>query len=141
MLVRNALLATCILVFGHSTSIAQESCALTVGRLIADGKTQELAELFTNPVKVVDSLKRVTDSLGKVTDIQLVSTPRFRKFTRVSVRTTDLLPSEKYEGYWINAHSHALGPLQFHVARKLETDCKILALHVDTAQSVAMPVQ
>jgi hypothetical protein len=121
--------------------LAQESCGLTVGRLIADGKTKELAALFTNPAKVVDSLKRVTDSLGKVTDMQQVSTPRFDKFTRISVRSTDLLPSEKYEGYWIDAHSQTLGPLQFHIARKLESDCEILALHVDTAHSSVMPAQ
>jgi hypothetical protein len=121
--------------------MAQESCGLKVGRLIADGKTKELAALFANPAKVVNSLLRVTGSLGKVTDIQLVSTPRFEKFTRISVRSTDLPTSEKYEGYWINAHSRALGPLQFHVARKLETDCEILALHVDTAQNAAVPAQ
>lgn len=102
--------------------------------LLAGGKTKELAALFSNQSEVAEPLQRLVESLGKVTNIQEVATARFAQHKRISIKSKDLPPSYKSQGYWINARSETLGALQFHIARAPESTCRLLALHMDVAK-------
>lgn len=117
-----------------SNAIAKESCGIHAAGLLASSKTKELATLFANPSEVLGPLQRMAESLGKVTGIQEATTARFAQHTRISIQAKDLPDSYTYQGYWINAHSESIGPLQFHIASAPESDCRLLALHVDTAK-------
>lgn len=123
-----------LLIAAASGAAAEESCGMRAASLLAGGKTKELAALFANQSEVVEPLQRMAESLGKVTNVQEVSTARFTQHKRVSIQSKDLPPSYKYQGYWINASSETLGALQFHIAHALESDCRLLALHMDTTQ-------
>ena len=112
--------------------MAEESCGMHAVRLLASGKTQELAALFANPSELVEPLQRMADRLGSVTNLQEVPTARFAQHQRISIQSKDFHPFN-YQGYWINANSAALGALQFHIARAPESACRLLALQLDTA--------
>jgi hypothetical protein len=132
MPVRNAL-SVIFFVVGSSAAVAEESCGMHAVSLLAGGKTEELASLFSNQSEVVEPLQRMVESLGKVTSIQEVATARFAQFKRISIQTKDLPTSYKSQVYWINARSETLGVLQFHIDRAPESTCKLLALHMDVA--------
>jgi hypothetical protein len=121
------------LVAAASGAAAEESCGMHAVSLLAEGKTEELAALFTIQSEVVEPLQRTVESLGKITNIKAASTARFARHKRISIQSKDLPPSYKYQGYWINARSERLGALQFHIARAPESACRLLALHMDTA--------
>ena len=133
MLFRNALWVI-FFVVGSSAAVAEESCGIHAVSLLAGGKTKELAALFSQQSDVVEPLLQMVESLGKVTNIQEVATARFAQYKRISIQSKDLPPSYKYQGYWINASSETLGALQFHIARAPESNCRLLALHMDFAQ-------
>ncbi|TXT34552.1 MAG: hypothetical protein FD135_5267 [Comamonadaceae bacterium] len=117
-----------------SNAIAKESCGIHAAGLLASGKTKELAALFANPSEVAEPLQRLAASLGKVTGIQEATTARFAQHKRISIQSKDLPASYAYQGYWINADSESIGPLQFHIANTPDSDCRLSALHVDTAK-------
>lgn len=117
-----------------SNAIANESCGIHAAGLLASGKTKELAALFANPSELAEPLQRMAESLGKVTGIKEETKARFAQHKRISIQSKDLPASYAYQGYWINADSDAVGPLQFHIASSPDSDCKLLALHMDTAK-------
>jgi hypothetical protein len=111
---------------------ANESCGLQAARLLAAGKTAELATLFAQPSELAAPLQRALENLGQLSELQEVASARFAQHQRVSIGASDLPASYHYHGYWINAVSSSAGPLQFHIASVAEASCKLLALHIDT---------
>lgn len=75
----------------------------------------------------------MADYLGKISDVQQTSQPRFVKHKRLSIQSKELPEDYKYDGYWINALSDKVGPLQFHFGREPGSTCKLLVVHVDVA--------
>ena len=112
-------------------TLAADSCGFRAAGLLSSAKTQELAALFADPAEVVKPLQRMADYLGKISDVQETSKPRFAKHKRVSIESKELPVDYKYDGYWINALSDKVGPVQFHFGRVPGSTCKLLAMHVD----------
>ncbi|MFZ6748860.1 hypothetical protein [Undibacterium sp. Ren11W] len=111
---------------------ANESCGLQAARLLAAGKTTELAAWFAQPSELALPLQGQLENLGQLSELQEVASARFAQHQRVSIGATDLPASYHYQGYWINAVSSTAGPLQFHIASVGQASCKLLALHIDT---------
>ncbi len=112
-------------------TLANSSCGLHAAGLLSSGKTQELSALFAEPPEVVAPLQSMVNDLGKISDVQESSKPRFAQHKRVSVQAKNPAASLQYHGYWINALSEKLGPVQFHFASAPGSACKLLAVHLD----------
>jgi hypothetical protein len=120
------------LLIASSCALAKESCGLQAAKLLAGGKTTELAALFTNPTELTAPLQQLAQSLGKVTDMHEESTAQFAQHKRISIQTKDIPATYPYQGYWISARSKKIGLLQIHIASAPDSVCRLLALHVDT---------
>lgn len=112
-------------------TLAGDSCGLRAASLLSSAKTQELAALFADSAEVVKPLQRMADYLGKISDVQETSKARFAKHKRLSIQSNELPVDYKYDGYWINALSDKVGPVQFHFGREPGSTCNLLAMHVD----------
>lgn len=125
------LLLLCALLAVPLDTLASDSCGLHAVGLLSSGKTQELAELFANPSEVVAPLQSMVAYLGKISDIQETSKPRFAKHKRTSIQVEDLPARHPYGGSWINALSEKVGVVQFHVGSAAGSTCKLLSVHLD----------
>lgn len=111
--------------------LANDSCGPHAAGLLSSGKTQKLAELFADPSEVVAPLQSMAAYLGKISDVQETSKPRFAKHKRLSIQTKDLSAAHPYRGYWINALSENVGPVQFHIGGAPGSTCKLIVVHLD----------
>jgi hypothetical protein len=92
---------TVVCLFVSTVALADDSCALSSVKLVAEGKHELLAVRFKNPTTVVAQLKELTDKSGGLSGLELVNGPRFKEFRRFSVGISE--PS--YTGYWVNVTS------------------------------------
>jgi hypothetical protein len=120
---------TVVCLFLSASALADDSCALSSVKLMAEGKHELLAERFNNQTAVVAQLKELTAKSGGLSGLELVNGPRFKEFRRFSVGIFE--PS--YTGYWVNATSERLGRVQFHVALAPQAKCELQALSLDYA--------
>ena len=114
-------------------TLAGDSCGLHAAGLLSSAKTQELAALFADSDEVVKPLQCMADYLGKISAVQETSEAGFAKHKRLSIQSKQLPVDYKYDGYWINALSDKLGPVQFHFGRESGSTCKLLVVHLDVA--------
>lgn len=128
---RTSILFTLFLSFTVSAH-ANDSCGMRAAKLLAAGEPDSMAELFANDAKILVPLKSLADQVGELKNLKEVSAPRFPKHKRLTVQAADSAKSVNYIGYWINAESDKIGPVQLHVATASNEKCKLLALHIDS---------
>ena len=111
---------------------ASQPCALDVAQLLADKKIPEAAAKFVgNRVTAEDGIRSLIEKIGSLTNIQLVTKPAFEQHRRISTVASGL--PEKYDhlGYWVDATSSKLGPVQIFIAAKAGEQCQLYAVHID----------
>lgn len=111
---------------------ANDSCGMRAAKLFASGDTHPLAALFAKDAEILIPLKALADQVGELKNLKEVSTRRFSKYRRLTVQPSDTKKSFSYIGYWINAESGKIGPVQLHIAAEPNEECKLLALHIAT---------
>lgn len=113
---------------------AEDSCGLKATKLLAEGKVEELSALFVDGQDVAPAVKTLTASVGKLSGIREVASPRAGESRRLSVQTrvAGALDKHKYWGAWFNVDSELLGASQVHVARAIGPECSLVGLYVDT---------
>ena len=113
-------------------AIASQPCALDVAQLLADRKIPEVAAKFVgNRVAAEDVIRSLVEKIGTLTNIQLVTTPAFERHTRISAVASGLPDTYEHLGYWVDATSSKLGPVQLFVAAKAGEQCQLFAVHID----------
>jgi hypothetical protein len=118
-----------------SRAVAEESCAVRAGKLLASGQTAELAKWFSKPDKrVADQLLAVASQIGPLTDLSEVAQPISGATTRVSIASSAQPATYSFFGSWASAKSERFGAIQIQAASESSADCKLLALHIHKQQ-------
>lgn len=125
-----------LLVAAVSLAMAGPDCASTVERTLQSAGIEALAPLFGAPhARVRGDLSALAKQAGDLSKMERATGPRFRGFTRLSVKAPDLPRDYGYEGLWIDAQSSRLGLVQFHIALEPGDACQVLAVHLDSVPS------
>ena len=113
-------------------AVASQLCAFDVAQLLADKKIPGVAAKFVgNRATAEDGIRSLVEKIGSLTNIQQATKPAFERHTRISAVASGL--PEKYDhlGYWVDATSSKLGPVQLFIATKAGQRCQLYAVHVD----------
>lgn len=120
-------LITAVFLFASSAASAEDSCAVSSIKLLAEGKREQLAARFKSQPEVLAQLEGLAAKVGGISEIGLVNAPRFKEHMRIGVGK----PGSSYVGAWVNAKAERLGDVQFHIAMSSKEECELLALYVD----------
>ena len=112
---------------------AQTPCALRVAQLVSEGENAALVGLF----KSADAATRrqvedISGKAGRLSNLAEASQPRFSQPSRLSAHAAPAAAGTAQRSLRVNAESAMQGPVQLHLAVQPETDCALLALHLDT---------
>jgi hypothetical protein len=128
---RTPLLAFLLLSLGTATA-AQGTCATRVAQLVSDGESATLAALFRQgDGGTRRQAEELSAKAGRLSALADTTQPRFSQSVRLSVLAPQPPASYVHRSLRVNADSAMLGPVQLHLAVQPETDCTLLALHLE----------
>lgn len=111
---------------------AQNACALRVAQLVSEGENATLVGLFRSAdAGTRRQVEDLSAKAGRLSALAEASQPRFTQSTRHSAFAPQLPSAYGFRSLRVNAESAMLGPVQLQLAVQPETDCTLLALHLE----------
>jgi hypothetical protein len=127
-----SILVSALLLLLSQVTEASEGCALRVARLFADGNLPELQSLFKqSDLNTQNQLLHVISKAGHLSDLSAAKAQRFERSYRFSATASNLPASRWSHSFRVNATSSMLGPVQLHVEIEPDSECTLVALHLE----------
>lgn len=118
--------------FAPSSVLAEESCATRAAKLIEEGKGMTLASWFKAPTPTLsDELGNLLKEVGTLRQVDALPKRKSGRTLRLSITSKDLPTRYVFSGSWAEAVSDKHGQVQILAAAEQESDCRLLALHVE----------
>ena len=131
---------TALLALAPSWAAAQTPCQQQLSQRLQSGGIESLEPLFAPPPpRLKAELRSLAQQAGAVSRLEPAEGPRFRNFTRQTVKSSGLPRDYGYEPLWVNAESSSWGAVQLHIALDHGEVCRVLALHLDRQIDAAEP--